>query len=100
MLRDEGVVVLCGRSGGEPELASVQPELIGSRRALGLREFHLNGSIMRHFDELPERIGRLLDALAAGEVTVPITAFTLEDAAKAHELLESGASVGKHVLHP
>ncbi len=50
-------------------------------------------------DVLAEALGYLLPLCAAGQLRpLPVTTFRLEEAARAHQALESGASVGKVVL--
>jgi NADPH:quinone reductase len=100
MLRNEGVVVLCGRAAGEPDLGAAYGDFIGSRRNLALRDFLLNVSIFDHLSELPARMRHLLEAVRGGQVRVPITTFPLHEAARAHRMLEAGATVGKLVLNP
>ena len=100
MLRNEGTVVLCGRSAGEPDLARSQAELIDSRRNLGLREFYLNTHIVDHFGEVPDRLRQVLDLQHAGTITVPVTQYALADAAGAHAALRAGTTVGKLLLVP
>lgn len=100
MARNEGTVVLCGRAAGEPDLGLVAGDLVGGRRNLALREFYLGTHIGDHFGELPVRLQQLADGLSDGTIQVPVTAFALADAPQAHELLESGRSAGKLVLHP
>jgi NADPH2:quinone reductase len=100
MLRNEGTVVLCGRAAGEPDLAGAYADFVEVRRNLGLREFFLMTHILDHLDEVPGRAADLVAALRSGAVRVPITAFPLAEVARAHQLIEAGATVGKVVLHP
>ena len=100
MLRNEGTVVLCGRAAGEPDLAAAYADFVEVRRNLGLREFFLMTHILDHLDEVPGRAAELMAALRSGAVRVPITAFPLAEVARAHQLIEAGATVGKVVLHP
>lgn len=98
MLRTGGTVILCGRAAGPPDLPAVWAELIESRRDLGLRDFFLRNHVLEHLDEVPARLTQLAAGLASGQLRVPIQAFPLKDAARAHELIESRGSVGKLVL--
>jgi NADPH2:quinone reductase len=100
MLKNEGTVVLCGRSAGEPDLAHAQTELIDARRNLALREFYLNTYIIDHFAEIPDRISELLELQLAGAIRVPITRYSFADVAEAHAALRAGTTSGKLVLMP
>jgi NADPH2:quinone reductase len=60
--------------------------------------FQLTNLMRTGWDPRPE-LRELLDAIHSGRFTVPIgTTFDLADAAKAHELVESGDTQGKVVL--
>lgn len=100
MLRNEGTVVLCGRSAGDPDLGRVYEELVGRRRNLALREFYLGTHYLDHMDEVPGRLDALVAGLRSGRIRVPIRVLPLAEAATAHRLLEAGEVVGKVVLHP
>lgn len=100
MTRNEGTVVICGRSAGDPDLGRVTDDFITVRRNLALREFYLATHVFDHLDELPERLQALADAIADGTIRVPITSFPFAQVRRAHELLEGGATTGKLVLHP
>lgn len=68
--------------------------------SLALRTFSIHT-----FDQSPARRRELMEQaialLAAGHVRAPrITALPLADAVRAHEMLESGRTLGKIVLHP
>jgi NADPH2:quinone reductase len=99
MLRNEGCVVLCGRSAGDPSLDSVYPELIDSRRNLAVRDFFLNTHIIDHFGEIPRRVEELLAMCASGRFTVPTTTYSLDEVAEAHSHIESKRSYGKLILN-
>jgi NADPH:quinone reductase len=100
MLANEGAVVLCGRTAGEPDLGTIQKELIDVRRNRSLRDFFLRTHIIDHFDQLSNRVDGLAGALASGVLTVPVTALPLDEIAAAYDLLESGATTGKLVIVP
>lgn len=100
MLANEGTVVLCGRTAGEPDLATTQAELIDVRRNRGLRDFFLRTCILDHFDQLPTRVAALADALVAGELAIPVTTLPIDEILTAHDLLESGTTTGKVVIIP
>lgn len=100
MLRSGGTVICCGRAAGPPDLGQIADELIGSRRNLALRDFFLASYLPDHFDEFRRRLDALARAMRSGQLQIPVLAFALGDAHRAHELIQSGASVGKVVLHP
>jgi NADPH:quinone reductase len=99
MLRSEGVVVLCGRSAGAPDLATVYPEFIESRRNLALRDFYLATYTTGHFAEVPGRLETLAGGIRSGRIRIPVRSVPFLEVRRAHELLESGATTGKVVLH-
>jgi NADPH2:quinone reductase len=98
MLANEGSVVLCGRSAGEPDLQSVQRELINSRRNLGLREFFLNTHIADRFDEVIDRLMQVIGALEDNTIRVPVASVDLGAAPAAFEAILSGSTAGKTAL--
>jgi NADPH:quinone reductase len=98
LLRGGGTVILCGRAAGSPDPAAAWQDLIESRRNLGLRDFYLATHIMEHLSELADRLDALAEGMRSGQLHIPVRAFALEDACRAHELVESGASAGKIVL--
>lgn len=100
MVRNEGTVILCGRSAGEPDLGAVYPQLIAARRNLALRDFYLGTQLLDHLDQIPQRVSALAGHVRDGAITVPITTCALDDVRHAHHVLESGSSSGKIVLHP
>ena len=81
MLASEGAVVLCGRSAGEPDLATVTGDLIGVRRNRGLRDFFLQTHLLDHLDQVPERITHLAHALQDATIAVPVAIHPLGDIA-------------------
>ena len=100
MTRNEGTVVLCGRSAGEPDLSDVAGDFLAGRRNLALREFYLATHVFDHLDELSPRLQELADGVRDGRIRVPITSFRLDEVRRAHQLLERGGTTGKLVLHP
>ncbi|WP_433599216.1 quinone oxidoreductase family protein [Nocardia sp. CA-135953] len=100
MAADGGLVVLCGRAAGEPDLGRLAHDFIGARRNLALREFYLASHLDAHLDELPVRLAELMAGMSSRRFHVPITEFPLDDVRRAHELLESGVTTGKLVLRP
>jgi NADPH:quinone reductase len=98
VLNPLGTVVAIGFAGGWWEPMDPAP-LVG--RNLGLQGFYL-GRLMRHNPELVrEAIGELLELWSAGAVKPLVGAsYPLEDADKAHELIEARGHVGKVVLVP
>jgi NADPH:quinone reductase len=100
MLANEGTVVLCGRSGGEPDLTMVTAELIDARRNRSLRELYLLTHIVDHLDDVPGRIAELAGLLATGAIRVPVECYPLDAIGEAHTALEQGRTVGKLVVEP
>jgi NADPH:quinone reductase-like Zn-dependent oxidoreductase len=100
MLANEGTVMFCGRSAGEPDLATVTEELVASRRNRALREFYLNTHLAEHPGQITPRVDELAQLLAHGAIKVPVTRHPLDDIAIAHQALEDGANIGKLVLEP
>jgi NADPH2:quinone reductase len=94
-----GTLVVYGGLGGKAQL-DLQPTLRASKNSPAIRQFSIHT-----WDHLPEerRAGMraLIDMLAAGKLHPRIHArLPLTDAARAHEILESGAVVGKLLLVP
>jgi NADPH2:quinone reductase len=100
MLRNEGTVVLCGRSAGDPDLAMIHDDFIAGRRNLAMREFYLATHVFDHLDQIPQRLQDLAAAIRDGRVIVPVTTFPLAEVQRAHMLLERGETTGKLVLRP
>ena len=97
LVRDKGTVVFYGMAGGDP--APVDP------RALMDRSLSLVGGDLWNWlgnaAERRSRSGRLLDAVASGQLSVHIAARApLAEGWRAHELLESRNAVGKIILIP
>ena len=94
-----GTLVVYGGLGGKAQL-DLQPTLRASKNSPAIRQFSIHT-----WDHLPEerRAGMraLIDMLAAGKLHPRIHArLPLTDAARAHEILESGAVLGKLLLVP
>jgi NADPH2:quinone reductase len=94
-----GTLVIYGGLGGRAQLDLV-PTLRASKNSPAVRQFSIHT-----WDHLVEerRAGMraLIDMLAAGKLTPRIHArLPLEEAARAHEMLESGAVMGKLLLTP
>jgi len=94
-----GTLVVYGGLGGKAQL-DLQPTLRASKNSPAIRQFSIHT-----WDHLPEerRAGMraLIDMLAAGKLHPRIHArLPLTDAVRAHEMLESGAVVGKLLLVP
>jgi NADPH:quinone reductase len=94
-----GTLVVYGGLGGKAQL-DLQPTLRASKNSPAIRQFSIHT-----WDHLPEerRAGMraLIDMLAAGKLRPRIHArLPLTDAARAHEMLESGAVLGKLLLVP
>jgi NADPH:quinone reductase len=98
VLNPLGTVVAIGFAGGSWEPLDPAP-LVG--RNLGLQGFYL-GRLMRHKPQIVrDAIGELLELWSSGAVKPLVGAsFPLEQAGRAHELIESRRHVGKVVLVP
>ena len=94
-----GTLVVYGGLGGKAQL-DLQPTLRASKNSPAVRQFTIHT-----WDHLPEerRAGMraLIDMLAAGKLNPRIHGrLPLTEAARAHEMLESGAVLGKLLLVP
>jgi NADPH2:quinone reductase len=94
-----GTLVVYGGLGGKAQL-DLQPTLRATKNSPAIRQFSIHT-----WDHLPEerRAGMhaLIDMLAAGKLHPRIHGrLPLTDAVRAHEMLESGAVVGKLLLVP
>jgi len=94
-----GTLVVYGGLGGKAQL-DLQPTLRATKNSPAIRQFSIHT-----WDHLPEerRAGMraLIDMLAAGKVHPRIyDRLPLREAARAHEILESGAVLGKLLLVP
>jgi NADPH2:quinone reductase len=92
-----GRVVVFGNAGGNGNLTT-GPLHSGNRTVIGYSSGHYRKN-------RPEGVRgaavKMLELLAAGEITVPVTrTFPLAEAAEAHRLLESRRSTGKLLLEP
>jgi NADPH:quinone reductase len=99
MLAPCGTLVVYGGLGGKAQL-DLQLTLRASKNSPAIRQFSIHT-----WDHLVEerRAGMraLIDMLATGKLHPRIHArLPLTDAARAHEMLESGAVVGKLLLVP
>lgn len=99
MLAPCGMLVVYGGLGGKAQL-DLQPTLRASKNSVAIRQFTIHT-----WDHLVEerRAGMraLIDMLAAGKLHPRIHArLPLAEAARAHEMLESGAVLGKLLLVP
>jgi NADPH:quinone reductase len=94
-----GTLVVYGGLGGKAQL-DLQPTLRATKNSPAVRQFTIHT-----WDHLPEerRAGMraLIDMLAAGKLHPRVHArLPLTDAVRAHEMLESGAVLGKLLLVP
>jgi NADPH:quinone reductase len=99
LLAPSGMLVIYGGLGGKAQL-DLQATLRASKNSPAIRQFSIHT-----WDHLIEerRAGMraLIDMLAAGKLHPRIHArLPLSEAVKAHELLESGAVLGKLLLRP
>jgi NADPH2:quinone reductase len=100
MLAPLGMVVSYGRLAGPPDAGVVEAMRANSATSPALRFFTIHS-----FDDRPDiraaTMKTLLGHLAAGEIRPLIhDRLPLAEAARAHELLESGAVIGKLLLKP
>jgi NADPH:quinone reductase len=94
-----GMLVVYGGLGGKAQL-DLQPTLRASKNSPAIRQFSIHT-----WDHLVEErragLRAIIDMLAAGKLHPRIHArLPLTEAARAHELLESGAVLGKLLLCP
>lgn len=94
-----GTLVVYGGLGGKAQL-DLQQTLRASKNSPAIRQFSIHT-----WDHLPEQrragMRALIDMLAAGKLHPRIHArLPLTDAVRAHEMLESGAVLGKLLLAP
>jgi NADPH2:quinone reductase len=100
MLRPGGTVVLYGRAAGPPAMDELMGTFLDARRNLGLHTFFLSRALLPRMGEVRGVLASLLDRLAKERPPFPVSTLPLTRARRAHELLESGVSVGKIVLVP
>lgn len=102
-LRKGGRLVWFGVAATKAKGLRVIPASLATRTLLALipdgRSVPLTGDLWKDGDWYRRTLGELLDLLAAGEIDPLVAArVPLTEAARAHELLERGGSVGKIVL--
>jgi NADPH2:quinone reductase len=100
MLAPLGIVISYGRLDGPPD-----PDLLSAMRANSAKSPAVRFFTIHSFDDRPDirvaTMKTLLDHLAAGRIRPLIhDRLPLAEAARAHELLESGAVIGKLLLKP
>lgn len=97
LLKNRGKVVFFGMAGGTPPAIDFIKLLSQSKSILtGDLWDYLTSS-----DERKERSSRLFKYFEDGKiVTSPPTIYSLQEGQKAHDLLESGKSIGKILLQP
>ena len=100
MLAPLGMVISYGRLDGPPD-----PDFLSAMRANSAKSPAVRFFTIHSFDDRPDiraaTMKTLLDHLAAGRIRPLIhDRLPLADAARAHELLESGAVIGKLLLKP
>ena len=95
-LAPRGMLVLFGQSSGP--VAPVDPQALNRQGSVYLTRPTLH-HYMQTAEEARARAGAIFDYIRAGELDVRIErTFALEQAAEAHELLESRATSGKLLL--
>ena len=92
-----GTVVFFGMAGGNP--APVDPRmLMDTSKTLTGGDLW---NVLTTFEERKQRSTQLFDWIATGKLNIASpTTFSLQDGARAHELLESRKSTGKILLIP
>ena len=97
-LQEFGRIVVFGAASGEPGQPRTDNILFGNQTVIG---YHLGRGIARKPMKVLASVNELSDMLAEGKLEVQFDeAFDLEDAAGAHEYVESRQSMGKVVLTP
>lgn len=97
-LRPRGMFVLYGAASGK--VAPMDPQLLASKGSLFFTRPTL-GHYVAARDELLERSRELFRWVASGELSVRVGArYTLDQAPKAHEDLESRRTTGKSLIIP
>jgi NADPH2:quinone reductase len=97
-LKEFGRLVVFGAASGEPGRPRTDNILFGNQKIIG---YHLGRGIARKPMKVLASVNELSEKLAEGKLEVQFdTAFALEDAAEAHEYVESRQSMGKVVLTP
>jgi NADPH2:quinone reductase len=97
-IKPRGRMILYGQASGKPD--PIEPGLLGSKGSLFLTRSTV-GDYIADPAELNWRAAQVFDAVSAGELTLRIQQrLPLEDAAHAHELLESRQTTGKLILRP
>jgi NADPH:quinone reductase len=99
MLAPCGMLVVYGGLGGKAQL-DLQPTLRASKNSVAIRQFSIH--TWDHLvDERRAGMRALIDMLAAGKLHPRIHArLPLTEAARAHQMLESGVVLGKLLLVP
>lgn len=100
MLHPDGTVILYGRAAGTPDLTALPEVFLDARRNLGLRTWFLTRAVALQLRSVRPALDELLALVAAGRVEMPVTELPLSEASRAHELMESGRTVGKVVFRP
>jgi NADPH2:quinone reductase len=97
-IKPRGRMILYGQASGKPD--PIEPGLLGSKGSLFLTRSTV-GDYIADPAELNWRAAQVFDAVSTGELTLRIQQrLPLEDAAHAHELLESRQTTGKLILRP
>jgi len=102
MLAPLGQVIWYGAAAGQPPENLVETLNAHYAKGIGIRTFHLLGSIAEAFPEVfAKSIGTLVQYLTDGKVKPVIhDRLPLAEAARAHTLLESRNTIGKLILKP
>ncbi len=102
MLAPLGQIIWFGRAGGPPQADLVRELGENFGRGVGIRVFHLLFSVAEPYPELFRKsMDQMIKYLSQGKINPVISEkIPLAQAARAHELLETGEGMGKIVLKP
>ena len=96
LLAKKGNYIIAGGSGGNPKIDFGMSFLRRVHYSLSLHVFSLNAFSDR---QIEERMSQIFKSMTDYSLRAPIqSVFSLKDAAKAHDLMESGTVFGKIIL--
>jgi NADPH2:quinone reductase len=95
-----GTVVLFGRAAGDPPAEAIFDGFLQSGRNLGLRTYFLGTTIATGLSRLAGAYAALFALFERRAIDLPMERLPLEQAAEAHDRIESQRTVGKLILLP